>query len=531
MVRSLRGGKAVLLAACLTTASAAAPSLQPAPRCILRIALPSTATAPASGRLLLFAVPAPAGTLPDSIDADPMQAAAVTVAAQDIAFLPPGTTAYVDADTQAYPAGFSQLKPGDYAMQAVLDTQRNYAYAGRVEGDLTSDVVRVTVTACAAAPPLQLAHLVPQRDPWQLPPRAAALRAIVEAAKPHAAPFEFQSPVLSKFWGRPITLRGWVLKPPGYDADHATSYPATYYIHGFGGSYFSLTRPLGYIDNAMVHGEMPPMLWVFLDESSPTGTHEFADSVNNGPWGAALTSELIPELERLYRIDTNPKSRFLTGHSSGGWASLWLQTQYPALFGGTWSTAPDPSDFHDFTGVDIYATGVNMYRRPDGTPTPLVRIGGKPVETIQQFAQLEEVLGPSGGIFSSFNWVFSPRGPDGRPLPLFNRGDGAVDPAIAAYWGAHYDIAHLVAANWARDGRNLIGKINVVVGDSDTFYLDGPAHRLEKTLDRLHAGAHFTYVPGRGHFDLYRIGNDDFGLVKRFAAQMYAIARPGATAR
>ncbi len=39
------------------------------------------------------------------------------------------------------------------------------------------------------------------------------------------------------------------------------------------------------------------MIWVFLDESSPTGTHEFADSVNNGPWGQALTTEFIPYFE------------------------------------------------------------------------------------------------------------------------------------------------------------------------------------------------------------------------------------------
>ncbi len=94
------------------------------------------------------------------------------------------------------------------------------------------------------------------------------------------------------------------------------------------------------------------MIWVFLDESSATGTHEFADSVNNGPWGQALTTELIPYLESHYRMDADVQGRFLNGHSSGGWATLWLQTRYPKIFGGTWSTSPDPSDFHDFTGAE-----------------------------------------------------------------------------------------------------------------------------------------------------------------------------------
>jgi hypothetical protein len=53
----------------------------------------------------------------------------------------------------------------------------------------------------------------------------------------------------------------------------------------------------------MKQHRMPEMIWVLLDESSPTGTHEFADSVNNGPWGTALTTEPIPKVEAMYRMD------------------------------------------------------------------------------------------------------------------------------------------------------------------------------------------------------------------------------------
>ncbi len=37
-----------------------------------------------------------------------------------------------------------------------------------------------------------------------------------------------------------------------------------------------------------------------------------------------------------------------SGHSSGGWSSLWLQIEHPEVFGGVWSLAPDPVDFRDF---------------------------------------------------------------------------------------------------------------------------------------------------------------------------------------
>ena len=114
-------------------------------------------------------------------------------------------------------------------------------------------------------------------------------------------------------------------------------------------------------------------------------------------------------------MDARPSGRFLQGHSSGGWATLWLQTRYPKIFGGTWSTSPDPSDFHFFSTIDLYAPHANFYRSPDGTPTPILRDHGQPRATMQQLAGLESVLGPYGGQLASFEWVFSPRGADGRP--------------------------------------------------------------------------------------------------------------------
>jgi hypothetical protein len=227
-------------------------------------------------------------------------------------------------------------------------------------------------------------------------------------------------------------------------------------------------------------------------------------------------------------MDARANGRFLTGHSSGGWATLWLQTRYPAIFGGTWSTSPDPSDFHDFTNIDLYASGANAYRRADGTPTPLVRDHGRQIATLQQFAQLEAVLGPYGGQFASFDWVFSPKGPDGRPLQLFDRTTGAVNPAIAAYWRDHYDIARRLERNWPALRRDLDGKIHVFVGTADTFHLDGPAHRLQAVLDRLGARSTFSFIPNRTHFDLFEQPGDAMGLMRDITWAMYAIARPGA---
>lgn len=168
-----------------------------------------------------------------------------------------------------------------------------------------------------------------------------------------------------------------------------------------------------------------------------------------------------------------------------------------------------------------------MYHRADGTPYPLVRDHANVIETYEQFARLEHVLGPYGGQMASFNWVFSPRGKDGRPLPMFNWQTGDVDPAVVAYWRDHYDLAHICQTDWAQRGPYLKGKIHVYVGTADTFYLDGSAHKFDAVLKGLHADAHFTFIPNRTHFDLYKVGTDREGLFDEIAAQMWAVARPG----
>lgn len=496
------------------------------------VQLGANETQPMSGRLLLFAEDAKTARTQSKdgavkeVDLDELDPAQVAIAGEDVYRITPGQFVDIDADKLAFPKAWSSLPAGDYLVQAVLDVHHDYNYLGRDAGDVVSDVITVHLPA-STIPTLTLNTTVPPRDPWKLPDSApAAAQASVDAAKKNSQPIDFVSPSLSAFWGRPIHMRARVVLPPGYDASPDKRYPTVYYTHGFTGNLDRMVRVFAYVNDAMAKGQIPPMIWVFLDESSPTGTHEFADSVNNGPWGQALTEELIPYLEAHYRMDADVNGRFLNGHSSGGWATLWLQTRYPKIFGGTWSTSPDPSDFHDFTGPNLYAPHANLYHKPDGTPWPIVRDKGKVLVTLEQFAKMERVLGPYGGQIASFEWVFSPRGQDGRPEPMFNRDTGDVDPAVVTYWRDHYDIAYRLQNNWPTLKPDLDGKIHLYVGTADTFYLDGAAHRLKAVLDGLNAHSDIRFIPGRTHFDLYTDGNDRMALLKQISWDMYAVARP-----
>lgn len=492
-------------------------------------------SAPASGRVIVYAQPAAAALAQakdgkvERVEADPFRAPDVAAAAMELPRLAPGASAFVDTDTVAYPKAFSQLPDGDYFVQAVLDTAHDDNYTGRGDDDLVSAPVRMTFKGGATLPALELRPVPARAAAWTPWPGASdAERAALAQARADTRDLDLVSPSLSAFWGRPVHLRGWVVLPPGYDAG-TQRYPTVYLTHGFGGTLRGLIGEAAQLSALTRGGRIPPMIWVLLDESSPTGTHEFADSVNNGPWGAALTGELIPQLERTYRMDGASTGRFLTGHSSGGWATLWLQVRYPKVFGGTWPTSPDPSDFHDFTGVDLYAPNANVYRRADGSAYPLVRDHDRVIASFEQFARLEEVIGPVGGQMASFDWVFSPRGADGRPMRMFDRQTGAVDPTVAAYWREHYDIAEMIRTQWPRLKPDLDGKIHLAVGTADTFYLDGAAHRLKATLDAVGAKADVRFVPDRTHFDLYAEDGDPTALMQRIAREMYAIARPGLT--
>jgi S-formylglutathione hydrolase FrmB len=471
----------------------------------IHVALAANLPGPYSGRLLVFIAP---GKGAKEVEANPFKATPTFIAAKEVENWKPGAVVDVDADDTVYPEPLSRAKPGDYQVQAVLDVGHTYNYFDRAPGDLLSDVE-----------PLGQGITLSRAIPNQSTPHSVTTEKSVH-------PFTFVSKALTEFWGRETTMRGYVVTPPSYDSNPKVKFPTVYWTHGFGGSYERIEPLAGRFYQSMEEKKMPEMIWVVLDESCPTGTHEFADSVNNGPWGKALTSELIPHLEATYRMDAKPTGRFLQGHSSGGWATLWLQISYPKIFGGTWSTSPDPSDFHDFTSPDLYAPHANVYGKPDGTPYPLVRDNGNVVATFEQVARQEEVTGTYGGQIASFEWVFSPRGQDGKPMQMFNRATGNVDPFVVAYGHDHYDIAHLVAANWKTIGPDLKGKIHLFVGTADTFYLDGPAHKLKAVLDSLNADAHCTFIPDRTHFDLYKVGEDREGLFSQIAGEMYAVARP-----
>jgi hypothetical protein len=380
-----------------------------------------------------------------------------------------------DANTVGFPGKLSTLPAGEYRFQAVADRSLGGRAIGTSPGNVYSEVVTATVGPGSAPVAILCDRVVPERT-------------FKDTA--HVKGVHLRSALLSRFHGRDTFLDAAVVLPEAYTSDPGRRFPILYEVPGFGGSSWSFS---GRETTRGTERGGEPFIQVTLDPNCPTGHHVFADSANNGPWGKALITELIPYIEKSYRAIGAPGARFVTGHSSGGWSSLWLQVSYPETFGGTWSTSPDPVDFRDFQRIDLYQPGVNMFTDEEGRPRPIARLGDRATLFYRAFSDMERPI--RGEQLGSFEAVFSPRGRDGAPVKLWDRDTGAVDPKVARAW-RRYDISHTLRTRWKTLGPKLRGKLHVFCGDMDNFYLEGAVKRLQADLRKLGSVAQVELVPG-----------------------------------
>lgn len=404
------------------------------------------------------------------------------VFALDVNAVAPGASVEVAGTPLAFPKSFEDAMGKQYRIQAVAKVDLDCPRPGDGTGDLYSDVTIATFAKEGEPLELTLSHKF-------VPP------AFKETDRVKL--FEMQSPSLSAFYGRPFTLRAGVVLPKDYSPEH--HYPAAYFITGFGGSHRSALGLVGMLD---AFPAADNCLLIVPDPTCGQGHSVFADSANNGPWGKALTEELIPAIEKIYHGpgEASPRQiaarRYVFGISSGGWSSLWLQVAYPDLFDGVWSHCPDPVDFRDFQQIDLYAPGANMYKDEKGERRPLARARGDVTIWYDDFIRQETVLGP-GGQIHSFEAVFSPR-EAGKPRPLFDRATGDVDAATAKAWEP-FDISLKLTRQWPTLKDALAGKLHIYAGGVDTFYLEGAVRRLQETLKNLGSDAEVTIVEGMPH--------------------------------
>jgi len=251
------------------------------------------------------------------------------------------------------------------------------------------------------------------------------------------------------------------------------------------------------------------MILLEIQHANPYYDDSYAvNSANVGPYGDAITKELIPEVERRYRAIGKPWARATFGGSTGGWEALASQIFYPDFYNGSYGFCPDPVDFHAYQAVNIYEDKNAFWDEgPFGwVPRPDMRTAtGMVLAEMEPTVRREEVMGTHGRSTEQFGiWqaVFSPVGADGYPKPIWNTTTGVVDPEVAKYWQEHYDLNHILQRDLSTLGPKLAGKLHIAVGDMDTWYLNNAVHLMQDFIEsdkNPYQIADFEYGYGQPH--------------------------------
>ncbi len=329
---------------------------------------------------------------------------------------------------------------------------------------------------------------------------------------------KIQSKLLTEFWGRPMYLGAHILLPEGFDTHQNIKYPLAIYHGHFPSdiSGFSTTPPnpnlipdtsarfniTGY--NKIQEEEayqfykqwtgpnFPRVLAIEIQHATPYYDDSYAvNSANMGPYGDAITYELIPEIEKQFRGIGQGWARFTYGGSTGGWEALAVQVFYPNEYNGAYAACPDPIDFNHYTTINIYKDENAYYAKSDfkdlARPSHRNYLGHIN-STIKETNQRELALGThsrSGDQYDVWEAVFSPMGEDGYPKRIFDKHSGTIDKSVAAYWKENYDLAHIIKRDWPKIGEQLKGKIHLYVGDMDNYYLNNAVYTAEDMLKQL----------------------------------------------
>ncbi len=451
-----------------------------------------------------------------------------------------GQTTIVDQSAFGYPRrSLADVPAGEYFVQALLHRYETFHRSdghtvklpmdrgegqqwSRAPGNLYSTPQKIRLDATSQTPiAITLDKIIP---PIEQPKDTKYIKHI-----------RIQSERLTKFWGRPMHLGAHVLLPEGFDSHPEARYPLVIF-HGhfpadFGGfretppdpnlkpDYSERFKLAGYNRIQQEHAHQfykewtgptfPRFLIVEIQHANPYYDDSYAvNSANLGPYGDAITYELIPEIEKRFRGIGKGWARFLYGGSTGGWEAMAVQVFYPDEYNGSWAACPDPIDFRAYTVVNIYEHENAYYA--DSKWKRIPRPGkrnylGELAATVEDMNHMELALGTnsrSGGQFDIWEAVYSPVGSNGYPKPIWDKLTGKIDRSVAEYWRENYDLGYILKRDWAKIGPKLEGKLHIYVGEADNYYLNNAVYLVEdflKTTKNPHYGGVVDYEPRAEH--------------------------------
>ncbi|HAA14189.1 MAG TPA: hypothetical protein DCE41_21840 [Cytophagales bacterium] len=447
----------------------------------------------------------------------------------DVEGMEPGDLKRIDARSFGYPMPrLSEIPPGDYYVQALLHVYETFKRSdghtvklpmdngegqqwNQSPGNLYSTPQKMTLNGYDSKG-IILDKIIP---PIPEPEDTEYIKHI-----------KIRSELLSEFWGRDMYLGAHVLLPEGWAEHPEVKYPLAimhgHYPSDFGGwrttppdstlqpEYSARFGVEGY--NRMVQQEaydfyqawtgpnFPRVIAIKIQHANPYYDDSYAvNSENLGPYGDAITYELIPHIEEQFRGIGEGWARFVYGGSTGGWEALAVQVKYPDEYGGCYAACPDPIDFRAYCLVNLYEDKNAYYL--DSEFKKSLRPGhrdylGHVNSTLQDMNHRELALGSksrSGQQWDIWEAVYSPVGDDGYPQRIWNKYTGDINPEVADYWRENYDLTYIMQRDWETLGPKLKGKLHIYCGDMDNYYLNNAVYLAEEFLNTTDYSGEVTY--------------------------------------
>jgi enterochelin esterase-like enzyme len=156
------------------------------------------------------------------------------------------------------------------------------------------------------------------------PASQSATPAAKSAAELHVEYASLQSAALGK------ELKFAVQFPPSYESDPKRRYPVLYFLHGMFGNEGEFQRRgvAAAVSKLREEGSIGDFIIV-----APAGENSFYLNAKNGVrYEDAIIQDLIPYVEKTYRVIGTRDARAIQGISMGGWGALLLAFKHPEMF-------------------------------------------------------------------------------------------------------------------------------------------------------------------------------------------------------
>jgi enterochelin esterase family protein len=141
-----------------------------------------------------------------------------------------------------------------------------------------------------------------------------------------------------------VTRGLYVYTPPGYETSENVRYPVLYLLHGMGDTEDAWTvvgRANVIVDNLLAKNKARPLVIVMPYGHTPSAPPDMRSIGNYGAFEKDLIEDVIPYVQKCYRVSSNQKDRAIVGLSMGGGQALTVGLGNLELFGwvGAFSSA------------------------------------------------------------------------------------------------------------------------------------------------------------------------------------------------